>query len=39
MESARDKRTGEKVDAEELWLLDIVDTSAFLLNRSSDLPC
>ena len=30
MESARDKRTGEKVDAEELWLLDIVDTSGYV---------
>lgn len=30
MESARDKRTGEKVDAEELWLLDIVDSSGYV---------
>ena len=30
MESARDKHTGEKVDAEELWLLDIVDTSGYV---------
>ncbi|MBS9427633.1 MULTISPECIES: hypothetical protein [Photorhabdus] len=30
MESARDKRTGKKVDAEELWLLDIVDTSGYV---------
>lgn len=30
MESARDKRTGEKVDAEELWLLDNVDTSGYV---------
>lgn len=30
MESARDKRTGEKVDAEELWLLDVVDTSGYI---------
>lgn len=26
MESARDKRTGEIVEAEDLWLLDSVDT-------------
>ncbi|CAM3626130.1 hypothetical protein SB6095_05027 [Klebsiella quasivariicola] len=26
MESARDKRTGEKVEAEDLWLLDDINT-------------
>lgn len=30
MESARDKRTGEKVEAEDLWLLDDVDTSGYV---------
>lgn len=30
MESARDRRTGEIVEAEDLWLLDDVDTSAYV---------
>lgn len=30
MESARDKRTGEIVEAEDLWLLDDVDTSGYV---------
>jgi len=30
MESARDKRTGEKVEAEDLWLLDDIDTSGYV---------
>lgn len=30
MESARDKRTGEKVEAEDLWLLDSVDTEGYV---------
>ena len=30
MESARDKCTGEKVEAEDLWLLDDVDTSGYV---------
>lgn len=30
MESARDSRTGEIVEAEDLWLLDDVDTSAYV---------
>ncbi|SUJ37061.1 hypothetical protein [Serratia marcescens] len=30
MESARDKRTGEIVEAEDLWLLEDVDTSSYV---------
>ncbi|HCN4854505.1 TPA: hypothetical protein N6W27_004482 [Escherichia coli] len=30
MESARDKRTGEIVEAEDLWLLDSVDTEGYV---------
>ncbi|EDI0007562.1 hypothetical protein CC633_14610 [Salmonella enterica subsp. enterica serovar Enteritidis] len=30
MESARDKRTGEIVEAEDLWLLDNVDTEGYV---------
>lgn len=30
MESARDKRTGKIVEAEDLWLLDDVDTSGYV---------
>lgn len=30
MESARDKRTGEKVEAEDLWLLNDIDTSGYV---------
>ncbi|EMB6252909.1 hypothetical protein ACFLPV_001753 [Serratia marcescens] len=30
MESARDKRTGEIVEAEDLWLLEDVDTSGYV---------
>ncbi|MCP9269794.1 hypothetical protein M5U04_17330 [Xenorhabdus sp. XENO-1] len=30
MESARDKHTGEKVEAEDLWLLDNVNTSGYV---------
>lgn len=30
MESARDKCTGEKVEAEDLWSLDDVDTSGYV---------
>lgn len=30
MESARNKHTGEKVEAEDLWLLDDIDTSGYV---------
>jgi len=33
MESACDKRTGKIVEAEDLWLLDDVDTSGYVCWR------
>ncbi|PWV91637.1 hypothetical protein C7426_102655 [Pantoea ananatis] len=30
MESARDKYTSEIIEAEELWILDVVDTNGYV---------
>lgn len=39
MESARDKHTGEIIEAENLWMLDDVDTDGYECWEASQTLC